>query len=118
MWEKEGTGPFECYLTVMMMNGHQIEAAAKVRLMLTKAGFDEVSCTAHSMNVRHNTFAKPCSAKAALVDSLARFHAKVTLSLARFAENAYLNSEGLTLSQSLFIPVRHYHAKTIMIMTH
>jgi hypothetical protein len=69
--EKEGTGPFECYLTVMMMNGHQIEAAANVRLMLTKAGFDEVSCTAHSMNVRHNTFDRPCSAKAALVDSLA-----------------------------------------------
>jgi hypothetical protein len=54
--EKEGTGPFECYLTVIMMNGHQIEAAANVRLMLTEVGFDEVSCTAHSMNVRHNNF--------------------------------------------------------------
>jgi hypothetical protein len=84
--EKEGTRPFECYLTVMAMNGHQREAAADVRLMLTKVGFDEVSCTAHSMNVRHDIFAKPCSAKAALVGSLARFHAKVTLSLARFAE--------------------------------
>jgi len=54
-------------------------------IMLTRAGWMDVWCTAHSIKVRHNIFAKPCSAIAALVHSLARFLSYYHLSLASFS---------------------------------
>ena len=79
----------------MMMNKVGREAAVDVRLMLTEwlDGFG-FRCTPHSIMVRDNNFAKPCSAKDSLLHSLG----STTLLLGRLGGSVrYLNSEDYKL---------------------
>jgi hypothetical protein len=73
--------PFKCYLRVMVLKGDERQAAADVRLMLTRVGWMDfdVLRTAYSIKTRYNIFAKPRSAIAALV------HHHTIFSLASFA---------------------------------
>jgi len=98
--------PFTCYLRVMMLKGDERQAAADVRLMLTRVGWMDfdVLRTAHSIKIRYNIFAKPRSAIAALVNSLACFLSYYPL-IGQFCGDAYLNSEDYHHPS-----LRHYHA--------
>jgi hypothetical protein len=83
--------------------------------MLTRVGWNlmDFSFDESTTTLRHNISAKPCPAIAALVNSLAVifYH----LSLAAFTGTLIYIPK--TTTTEPYLPIRHYHAKIIMIMT-